>query len=253
MPIDPARDYEIFHAATEDEKYPDKFPLQMAMLIAQHSASIPDQHSITYTPKSKWDEKVFGVPIRKGEEGVHALMCMGMGGKKRKRSFADTPSSPASSTCSTVVGGMSCVQETVPRWVMDSFMNAVHRVSSGGEMFSATNFRQEPSNHDERGVPELVKVKEYEGTSFAVRRSPCIVSAAMDGLVSIHKGNKSYMWVAKKHRKGGDKLVYMKCWDPDCQTRIKNARDKPEGKMFDCYGWALLSRENMRGVMDGGH
>ena len=89
LPVDPARDYDVYHVGEDDDAaaYPDKDPLRMAMLIAQHSASIPDQYSITYTPKSKWDEKVFGVPIKKGEEGVHALMCMGMGGKMNLFTF----------------------------------------------------------------------------------------------------------------------------------------------------------------------
>lgn len=284
IPIEPERDYEIFHAKNEDEEYPDKYPVRMAMLLAQHSASIPDQYSITYTPTSKWNERLFGVPVKRGEEGGSALVMMGMGGRKRKRGGGaggnnreDSQdgggmSSPAVSTCSTTtISGVIAdhVHDTVPKWVMNGFINAVHRVTMGGETFSANNFRQQPSNTDERGAPEIAVAKEYEGTSFTVRRAPCIVAAAMDGLVSVHKGNPSFIWIASKAkiRGTGEELVYMKCWDPDCQTRIKQQNSTsgsaacgsaaasgsamPLSGVFDKYGWALLDKKNMK-IMDAG-
>lgn len=265
IPIDPERDYEVFHAKNEDEEYPDKYPVRMAMLLAQHSASIPDQYSITYTPTSRWNERLFGVPVKRGEEGGSALVMMGMGGRKRKRAGGNNredsqdgggTSSPAVSTCSTTISGAIAdhVHDTVPKWVMNGFINAVHRVTMGGETFSANNFRQEPANNDERGVPEIASTKEYEGTSFAVRRAPCIVAAAIDGLVSVHKGNKAFVWVASKAkiRGTGEELVYMKCWDPDCQTRVKQQNNSVSGAgggVFDKYGWALLDKKNMK-IMD---
>lgn len=40
---------EVVLAHTDEERFPKGSPLDMAKLIAQHSASIPDPHSITYT------------------------------------------------------------------------------------------------------------------------------------------------------------------------------------------------------------
>ena len=104
----------------------------------------------------------------------------------------------------------------------------------------------------------MSRAKEYAGTSFDVRRVPCIVAAAMDGLVSIHSKNSSFLWIASKARiRGtGEELVYMKCWDPDCQTRIKQSTSHSgcaSGGVsaFDSYGWALLDKKNMR-IMDAG-
>ena len=189
-------------------------------------------------------------------EGINALVSMGLGGKRKRSSLVNSqynpPASPAGSTCSTVSSCMpENILESVPRWVLDGFINALHRVTRGGETFSGKNFRQQPANCDDRGSPEIAKVKEYEGTSFAVTRAPCIVAAAMDGIVSVHKGNKSFLWIAKtaKTGKGGEELVYMKCWDPDCQTRIKEFRASGKqgcGKMFDNCGWALLDKQNMQ-------
>lgn len=74
LPISLERDCDIIFPKNGDEEYPDRFPLKMAMLLAQHSASIPDQYSITYTPVTKWDQKMFGVPIRKGQEGNFSVI-----------------------------------------------------------------------------------------------------------------------------------------------------------------------------------
>lgn len=185
--------------------------------------------------------------------GAHALMMLGMGGRKRKRSDYSTtssfPSSP-SSVCSAAATEIADIHDTVPKWVMNGFMNALHRVTMGSETFSANNFKQEPGNHDDRGMPELALKKEYVGTSYSVRRGPCIVSAVIDGIVTVHKGNKGYMWIAKTARVKNtrEQLVYMKCWDPDCQSRIKKFKQEKESNMayFDCYGWALLDKNNMQ-------
>ena len=60
LPVVPARDYDVYHVAPGDDAaaYPDKDPLRMAMLLAQHSASIPDQYSITYTPTARWARSI---------------------------------------------------------------------------------------------------------------------------------------------------------------------------------------------------
>ena len=272
--INPSMDYEVFEAPPDDEQasYPDQFPLRMAMLIAQHSASMPDPYSITYTPTSKWNERLFGPPMRACDAGVNALLSVGLGGKGgKKRKWAsgfaggDTPtsycSSPAVSGCSTVVangggGSTALALEAVPKWVMDGFINALHRVSMGSETFSACNFKQRPANTEARGMPELARIKEYEGTSLAMRRSPCIVSACFDGVVTVHKGNESYIWIAKTarvaHSAHREELVYMKCMDPECQSRVKEEKKKKGdlARAFDAYGWALLDRRNM-GVITG--
>ena len=197
--------------------------------------------------------------IERGSEGTNALVCMGMGGKRKRSLFGSQykpPPSPAGSACSTSLASDSSILEAVPRWVLDGFINALHRVTRGAETFSGKNFRQQPANCDERGSPEIAKAKEFEGTSFAVNRAPCIVAAAMDGIVSVHKKNSSFIWIAKTARVGGssgEELVYMTCWDPDCQTRIKERRStKHDCKMFDSCGWALLDKQNMQ-VIDNQH
>ena len=252
IPIDPTTDYDIILPLTEEDQYPDRYPLRMAMLIAQHSASIPDEYSITYTPTSKWSEAVFGQQCKKGDEGVNALLRMGMsggggyggGGKKRMR----MPDSPAASSVasaystSSLSPGVSVV-DVIPKWVMNGFINALHRVSMGTEILSVNNFKQRPSNLDSRGMPEIAQTNEYAGDSFDVSRIPCIVTAALDGVVTTHKKNSSFLWVAKKAKisSTGEKLVYMKCWDPDCQNRVKATG----GPIFDHCGWALLDKRSM--------
>lgn len=256
LPIDPSRDYDIYLPETEDDKYPHMFPLKMATLIIQHSASIPDNLSITYTPTSKWNEMVFGVQCKnKGDEGVNALLRMGLCGggggsssRKRPRLSCGLDSPSASSVASGCSTSLCCSSPTgnnqVPRWIMNGFVNALHRVSLGNEVFSIANFRQEPANLDGRGIPEIAQTREYAGDSFAVRKAPCIVSAALDGVVSVHKGNKSYIWIAKKAKisGSGEELVYMKCWDPDCQSRVKKSLTNG---LFDHCGWALLDKNSM--------
>lgn len=249
IPIVPSRDYDIHQVASDDDDaYPHMFPLKMAMLIAQHSASIPDVYSITYTPSSKWNDVLFGSMLLKNGSAT-SLMLMGMGGKKRKR-YSDT--TPSSSTISSPRGcgigiDIACHNDVVPTWVFNGFINAVHRASIGADTFSIKNFRQEPANLDERGKPEIAQIREYAGDSFAVRKAPCIVSAAIDGIVSVHKGNKSYMWIAKTAKTSGEKLMYMKCWDPDCQVRTKDPKNR---RLFDIYGWALLDKNSMS-IIDG--
>ncbi len=246
IPIDPSRDYDIILPETEDDTYPHMYPLKMAMLIAQHSASIPDQYSITYTPSSKWNPMVFGQYSKsKNEDGINALLRMGMGSRKRIR-IPDSPAcSSIASGCSTPIGNIA---EAVPQWVMNGFINALHRVSMGSEVFSLGNFRQRPSNFDGRGMPEIAQSRNYEGDSFDVSRVPCIVSAALDGIVTMHKKNSSFLWIAKtvKISQTNEELVYMKCWDPDCQARVKSSNT--EG-IFDKCGWALLDKHSM-GIID---
>ena len=60
LEIDPARDYKVYKASADpehpDAEYPSSnHPLRMAMLIAQHSASIPDKYSITYTATTRYE------------------------------------------------------------------------------------------------------------------------------------------------------------------------------------------------------
>lgn len=256
IPIDPSRDYDIFYPETEDDSYPHMYPLKMAMLLAQHSASVPDQYSITYTPSSKWNEMVFGLQCKnKGDEGVNALLRMGMGGRvsKKMRICPDSPSaSSIASGCSTSAlaspSTAGFVMDIVPKWVINGFINALHRVSLGSETFSINNFRQRPSNFDGRGMPEIAQLREYTGDSFDVSKAPCIVSAAMDGVVTMHKKNSSFLWIAKKAKisGSGEELVYMKCWDPDCQSRVKNCTSNG---LFDRCGWALLDKNSM-GIID---
>lgn len=233
------------------------------MLIAQHSASMPDPYSITYTPTERWDPAVFRgllASMSSSSPGVDDLLRMGMGGKRR-RSSNTSPCIPSSPGASSVASGCSGVgafwgdgespMDIVPRWVMNGFINALHRVSMGAELFSQNNFRQRPSNSDQRGVPEIAKIKGYKGTSFEVRRCPCIVQAALDGVVTVHKKNSSFIWVAKTARASSTKdlLVYMKCWDPDCKSRASKSRLEQQGphssSPFDQCGWALLDRRNM--------
>lgn len=260
LPVDKDRDYDIVLPENDEmDSYPDKYPLRMAMLIAQHSASMPDPYSITYTPTQRWDATIFRALHASmsacSSPGVEDLLRIGMGGK-RKRSFAlDSPrcNSPGASSVGSSGGGHwlegESPMEVVPRWVIDGFINALHRVTMGSEVFSQANFRQEPGNHDERGVPEVAKTRGCKGYSFAVRRCPCIVKAALDGLVEVHKGNKSYIWVAKsaKAKDTGDLLVYIRCWDPDCRSRVSRSRVEqgPHNSPFDASGWALLNRSNM--------
>ena len=248
--IDPTTGCDIILPTSEDDKYPHMYPLRMAMLIAQHSASIPDEFSITYTPTSKWNNLIFGQPCKKGDEGMNALVSMGMGGgggKKRMR-LPDSPSGSSVTSCNSCCVDVLTV---VPTWVVHGFINAVHRASMGTEVFSKNNFRQEPANLDGRGMPEIAELHGYAGDSFAVKKAPCIVSAAMDGVVMVHKGNKSYMWVAKKAKISttGEKLVYMRCLDPECQNRVKNEAAKKNKGLFDQSGWALLDKHSM-GIID---
>jgi hypothetical protein len=173
-----------------EEQYPDEYPLKMAKLIAQHSASIPDPYSIVYLPTSKWKFRV--------TEAIDPLtmLCMN-GGKGRKRSWASAmSSSPISSSTPSCSSPLPIVNDTVPQWVMQGFINAVHRATLGAVIFSASNFSQTPSNMDERGTPEIARIADIKGSSFCLLNAPCIVSAALDSLVNVHKKNKSFLWVS---------------------------------------------------------
>ena len=75
-------------------------------------------------------------------------------------------------------------------------------------------------------------------------------------MITIHKKNTSYIWIAKTarvaHSVHREELVYMKCMDPECQSRVKEEKKKKGdlARAFDAYGWALLDRRNM-GVITG--
>jgi hypothetical protein len=180
-----ADDVTQWEVSQTEEQYPDEYPLKMAKLIAQHSASIPDPYSIVYLPTSKWKFRVV--------EAIDPLTLLCMNGNSRKRSWASAMS-PISSTPSC--SSPSIVSEAVPQWVMQGFINAVHRATLGSVIFSASNFSQTPSNMDERGTPEIARIADIKGSSFCLLNAPCIVSAALDSLVNVHKKNKSFLWVS---------------------------------------------------------
>lgn len=258
LTIDPARDYTV-HRASADPDHPDaeypssKFPLRMAMLVAQHSASIPDKYSITYTPSSKWDQRAFGalaVLLPGQGRGAHALValamgsakgCLGKGGSK-KRKLEDNNDEIIMVTSPTA----SLVLATVPAWVMQGFNTLVQRYSKGVDSFSPSNFSQAPSNLDDRGVPEIAIDQKFEGTSFSLKKVPCIVNAAFYGTLKVHSSNSSFMWVAKDKKHKKEKLVFLKCWDPDCRRASKERGGNP---VFDRFGWALLDKPNLAVIL----
>ena len=61
--------------------------------------------------------------------------------------------------------------EIVPKWVINGFINALHRVSMGAEIFSVNNFRQRPSNFDGRGMPEIAQARRIR-VLFGLRKRP---------------------------------------------------------------------------------
>lgn len=303
--VDPDKDYVVHLAKTEEEMFPRSCAWKLAMLIAQHSASIPDTLSITYSASERWNAKylmAYANPLF--SSGANALVALAggslVGNKKRKTSssvLSSMSSTPTTTTCSTPrswVGGgggtvttplASKVREYVPDWLMRGLTNAVHRYSMGALSFNESNFVQIPSNMDDRGVPEiaqsgntknstisnrnsnsggdvcLVEFRTRSDMSFSLTHAPCIVSAATQGLLKVHSRNSSFLWVGESEKAGRQeeegqqlnrtkkKLIYMKCWDPDCQVLVKRQENRASG-MFDCYGWARVDRKGVKSVWD---
>ena len=268
LPVNTASDYTVIRNGIDGDdgdqaNFPTKYPLRMAMLIAQHSAAMPDAYSITYTPPHRWRgaaAAVFdaaaaaslsypgGAPVRKRKRGSASVE---EGGSSKKRQQLQQPCPEISSVDTTAI----------PQWVLNGFVNAVHRATQGSFTFTVRNFTQGPANMDNRGRPETAVARNFKGTSFHVSHSPCIVAVAMDGLVKVHRNNGSFMWVSSTARfVNGEKLVYMKCLDPDCQARVASARRgassltkdsasataECHAHKFDCTGWTLLSKGNMK-------
>jgi hypothetical protein len=261
LEIDPARDYHVFHAKTDRDRFPNEYPFHMGMLILQHSASMPDRYCITYTPDDKWDRLRFGggaLARSTGERGTHALMAIGMSaarGAKRGRdgsllsSGASTPQSPMGSVGVATTPASILARSVVPDWVMACFANAVRDTTLGREVFTVGNFSQHPYNLKEGGFPEIADLRNLRGTSFDVRRCPCIVHAALFGTLKIHRKCDAAIWVAETARvaKTREEVVYMKCWHPLCRDAVREASARGGG-VFDKFGWAHLTKENIRSI-----
>lgn len=270
--VDPSKDYVVDIAKDEVDQFPVANPEKLAMLIAQHSASIPDTLSITYSAMKNWNKVHLGNQVcvlqcmkrggGGGGLGANALValstCGGGGLGKRKWSSScsnSTCSTPRSTPAAMGIGTTSTplastVRKHVPEWVMKGMANAVHRYTIGRKSFTENNFSQVPSNLDERGVPDIARTTVngeymYTGISFSVKDVPCIVAAAVDGILKVHDRNFSFLWVGKKDDRV---LVYMKCWDPDCQCTLKK-QDWRKG-LFDNNGWARLDKKGMKAVWD---
>ncbi len=272
IPLDLGKDvvYEM-----EESYYPTDNVKALAMLMAEHSASIPDHYSTSYLPVNAWD-------LSSGNSGK-AGMCnsnaavknplLGMSlsaGSGKKRSLDELHKQnqqmsrlkrEKNNSLDSLDGGdvesMSRMarlcKETIPDWIVAYMSKAMF--SAGGDILSSALFTQCPWNRDkEKGFPEFVLSRDLDGTSLNSRKLPCIVHMVMNGQIKIHQKNWGAMWVAKKAKDSAtkDKLVYMKCWHPACKLKVDEYREKVVGpsvggvsSRFDCHGWALVCRSNL--------
>ncbi len=262
----------------------DYFPVgdvhALAMLMAQHSASVPDHLSISYLPVSKWkadDDFLWkglcaGSGKRKQNGPKNSLLgaALTVGcGRKRTLSEVLLENASSSSTASSAsfpnspmalnsprLG--SVVISMIPGWIVAYMSKAMY--SFNASIFSQSLFSECPYNHDmKRGSPEFVVPpnKVLEGSSLHTKKLPCIVHMVMHGIIKIHKKNSGAMWIATKAKhKNCDKeeLVFMKCWHPTCREKVKDYRTKAansvcEDYKFDGNGWALVRKQDLEHVI----
>lgn len=136
IPINLQKDVR-YEYTTEDNALPLKDPVALAVLLAEHSASIPDGISISYRPTSRWNFREMGLqdPAKLHlQQGAGALMGLslsirGVLGKRKagpagcgaSDSALSSPRSHASSSMDTLSTCHSPVvalaSSMVPDWV----------------------------------------------------------------------------------------------------------------------------------------
>jgi len=215
--------------------YPTQSPFEMSKLVAEHSASIPDARSITYTPSERWK---FSADMERGGD-PRIRMCMG---SRKSSTSGPVDGPPPLSAAQGVVG-------VVPDWILKGFANAVHRVTDGRQLFTAGNLQVLTKPVRGPFLCQHGSVDPAHGHFFRVQGCPCIVSAALDRRVKIHEKNKSCMWIyehTSSSKKRKRVLVFLKCLDPECRQRVQRVADDA----FDSNGWGMLDEQGMRNVID---
>jgi hypothetical protein len=275
LPVDLDKDvlYDV-----QENYFPTDDVHALAMLMAEHSASVPDALCISYLPQSKWKQD--DVDLWKYAKGKasgssasnrNALLASSFAaGCGRKRSLSEISSSflnsgsGSSSTCSSPLPmALSCALGKdihIPSWIVAYLSKAMF--SYNASIFSNSLFSQCPYNLDaQRGFPEYVLPpnKAVDGTSLHTKGLPCIVHMVLHGIVKIHQKNCGAMWIASKARLNKDKgeeLVFMKCWHPICQKKVSEYRQKAgesclktEDYMFDGNGWAVVCKRDLQSVI----
>lgn len=266
IPLDLEKD--VRYEVKQEDYFPRDDVHALAMLMAEHSASIPDHLSISYLPVNKWKQEDFF--MNKGNNTKNPLLSTSLSaGMGRKRTLSELQA--ASSSCSSLsnsplvsplscggVSGQSSIH--IPKWIVAYFSKAMY--SYGTIIFSNGLFSQCPYNLDtQRGFPEFVLPpnKVIEGASFNTRKLPCIVHMAMHGTIKIHSSCNGGMWIAAKakHKNTDEELVYMKCWHPSCRLKVEDYRTKmmqdavtnPSAYKFDAGGWALVRKQDLANVI----
>lgn len=275
IPLDLEKDvlYEI-----QEDYFPKEDVQALAMLMAEHSASVPDALSISYLPMNKWVGVGVGEQTNKGRGagggGCNALLCASLAaGAGRKRSLSELQlsiSSPSSSSCHSSLptsplpslqqGSNLTLQNVVPKWIVSYLSKAMYAYNSS--IFSNALFSQVPWNKDvQRGFPEFVLPpnKTIDGISLNTVRLPCIVHMVMHGTIKIHNKNSGAIWIASKAKlkDTGEELVYMKCWHPLCKKKVEEYRAKASENVapykFDISGWALVCKQDLEHVIGSIH
>lgn len=249
--------YQVTKACTDQESYPTASPVHMAMLIAQHSASIPDPYCITYTPTSKWNADVFHTLIT-GRDGLAALQDIlggGGGGGRKKRKCPSQCNTPRS-TCSLASNWSSASTAAVHLHPQSAIMQHLHRLTSRAE--DGKQLMEIRPVHDFKSRPDHAwAVHQQQGggaaaaVAYSVKGLPCIVQALVHGKVKVHKKNASYLWVPPLQQQAAEEAVdpdrcYIKCLDPECTKAAQRhwdiTGDAGSPCQLDSRGWGSLAR-----------
>lgn len=250
--------YQVTKACTDQESYPTASAVDMAMLIAQHSASIPDPYCITYTPTSKWDSEIFHTLLT-GRDGLAALQGIlgGGGGKKRKcPSQCNTPRS----TCS-LASSWSSASTAAHLHPQSAIMQHLHRLTSKAlckeadrkplmEIRPVHDFKSRP-DHARAVHQQQAGAATAAAAAYSVKGLPCIVQALVRGKVKVHKKNASYLWVPPPQQAADEAVVdpdrcYIKCLDPECTKAAQRhwdiTGDAGSPCQLDSRGWGSLAK-----------
>jgi hypothetical protein len=235
-------------AQTEQERYPDKSVLDMAMLIADHAATIPTTRCIPYAHASCWCNTQLRLflssaadfPETSAAERVMACIVGGTVGVKtkgagRQRGIGDSSLGGRGANLKKIDAPVHLVQYLHS---MASFVSERSMMDSrkGTSAENAPQAQDSQSVHDhDSSVLEMRRVQKFKThptacdpdqahAVFVVRRVPCIVHLAESLDLVVHKSNRQYVYVeVDEKRPAADIMhgVWMKCTDPDCAMRVR--------------------------------